>query len=308
MKNPIYSLKKDVAQTINAILNHNFLLPSDLSYNLDRNLLQSTKLFTNMLYRDSFISNRLRNIKSDKYSVSINSNYLNIDLSRDVKIKFLENFFQFIENDGKKLIPINYYISYSTKENLNNVKAKAFINSQINLINFYGYSTTKIFQQDSACQQSIKTTFELDRIKYEYTINNFIKYESLLSDFSNKFANLIVLSKGINSNIVLNTKELRLNSKNPYYITAHIIAKIQKCSIFYLDDSILLAPYALSLAELLEKNKQALYITPLVKLLIALTNELFSNDFYCYNPSELTCAKNIILFLSRISQTTFLSC
>ncbi|MFP4456530.1 MAG: hypothetical protein ACLFPS_02625 [Clostridia bacterium] len=310
MENPIDDIKISIASSINKFLQINFIHKTDLSYNYKRNCFQTAILFNKKEdVRISYIK-KLKSFHSNDFKLLTSNNFINIKIYPKIITNFLSKFLQYITLTKRSLTPIDYFIYYKTKESLSNIKSKAFINAQENLLDFYGYSVNKFFEEKPFYKKPLSIEFKLKEFHFSYGINNLLESPLLYKKFSAKYLNLLTLSKSSNSFFYDKKMQKKLNTKNPLYVTAYVIARLNHLSF---DKNTVnraishdkIASIGLMLAEILDNKKIALSIAPLMEVLMIACKDVYKNGFYSFNSNDLCYHINIIDFLTNISQTTF---
>ncbi len=311
MENPLIDIKSFIANSINLYLEEKFLSESSITYNHKRKIFQSTSLFLQSEEARLNYKDKLKNFNDDSFKLLIHNNFINFKLSKELKQNFMFNFIKHIQTIPENLTPIDYFLYYKTKEDLHNIKIKAFTNAQLKLLNFYGYSVNTIIKKELTNINQILIDFELDDLKYSCKIDSFFDNNFFYESFSLKYLNLLILSKKIDADSY-ETKILRkLNTKNPFYITAYVIARLNHLNLMHcpeinkvLDQKAL--HFSLLLAKILDNNKNALSIYPLLGVLNKVCKNIYANNFYNFDINKLAHKMNLINFLTSISQTTFL--
>jgi hypothetical protein len=310
MRNPILKVKKNFINILNGYLDEAFFSPDDFTYNHKRKVFQSTKLF-------KFKNNKLQSIDCDlilsteSFKFSKINNYINVYANANVQIEYLKHMTSYLISTMNETSYTDYKVYYNSYSDLNNLSYSSFSQSQINLLNFYGYKVNTLFEKNIA-RENLKVVFNLDNKNYSYQINLFDNDSILTSTFSNNFLNLILLSKGVNSKFNYSKSITHLNTKNKYYITAYVIARLHKLTEYNslvkesLSDTNI-SNYSFYLGELLYNRRKALSLAPLVNLLIEVCLHIFENEFFNNDLNKLSYYISIINFLTNISQTTFLN-
>lgn len=310
MKNPITDIKIFIKNSINLFLGEQILDESDLTYNYKRKVIQSTILFScnkkvRLKYKD-----KLKHFSNDRFNLLIHNNYMNFKLSSKIKQKFMSKFIKYIQTIPTNLTPIDYFLYYKIQDNLNNIKTKSFMNAQQTLLNFYGYSANIIFKNELTCKNQVLINFELDDFKFSYKINKFFKNKFFNDSFSPRYLNLLILSKKINTPSYPTKILKKLNTKNPFYVSAYVIARLNQLNPIpsseinkIIDQETI--DFSLLLAEILANYKDALNIYPLLDVLNKVCKNIYVNNFYNFDINKLVYKNNLISFLTKISQTTF---
>ncbi len=309
MEDPIQKLKKRIAQRINSKIDKVIFTANDFTYNYERMLFQSTKLFN--IKKEELAFSQSTIIVKDRFcKAEIINNYVNVTLNNDIAKDFIKVFFNYLDSSKSNLSSIKYLVSYNKESSLKNSRYLAFSQAQKKILNFFGYSIEELTIVNSF-SSFLNIEFEINDELYRYSLNLSGNFDNYLNHFSKKYLNLMFLSKKNDTKLNFQNSINLLNTRNKYYVTAYIIAKIntlkdQPIPKIFCEPPNEFIKYTFFLSDILYNKKKALSITPLIELLVDISCGLFQNNFYCNDINQLSYYKKIINFLTDISQTTFL--
>jgi hypothetical protein len=313
MNNPLLYFKQKIEISLNRALKNELghSLFFDFDYNFSRNCFSSTILFNQSEKKKEQVIKLIDSLSLENFSIEINDLYINVFLASSIQKELCSKIIDYLNHKNpsfKKCIINIYYLSSSSLEKIYVIKIFEIIR---NLLSFYGYEAETNLINDINIRDDVKFEIKADDFAFSSSIADINIDDSLMDLYSIDFLNLALLSRNYSKKLILNENDLALNVKNKYYLTAYTIARVNKSKkktalrSNCLDES-LLFPYLIQLSEVLEKEDTSLTISPIINLLVQLSNDVFNNNKF-FSLKETYAFNEFLKFITNICAFTFLN-